>query len=221
MLDLIRFLIGIAILCYASYADLKTRKVGNIGWILMAAIGAIFIAVSPLNLYLFSIPIIAAIAFLIHQLNLFGGADAKALIAISILVPSWPSIASLPICHSIMPFPFVIFVNSILLYVAFPIYFGISNAIKGQFEFPQCLFGYKMMAEEVTRRFVWPMERIENGKRVVKIFHGIGDVGDVDNIPNREIWVTPKVPFMIPLLIGFIISFLFGDLLYAILRMIL
>jgi len=29
-----------------------------------------------------------------------------------------------------------------------------------------------------------------------------------------KIWVTPKIPFMIPLLAGFICAFVLGDLLY-------
>ena len=29
-----------------------------------------------------------------------------------------------------------------------------------------------------------------------------------------EIWVTPKVPFMIPLLAGFLFSFILGDILF-------
>ena len=39
------------------------------------------------------------------------------------------------------------------------------------------------------------------------------------NILN--IWVTPKIPFMIPLLIGFIISFFIGDILFLIMSYIL
>ena len=29
----------------------------------------------------------------------------------------------------------------------------------------------------------------------------------------KEIWVTPKIPFMIPLFAGFLVSFVVGDLL--------
>jgi prepilin signal peptidase PulO-like enzyme (type II secretory pathway) len=36
-----------------------------------------------------------------------------------------------------------------------------------------------------------------------------------------EIWVTPKIPFMIPLLIGFLVSFFLGDLLLQLVRVLL
>jgi prepilin signal peptidase PulO-like enzyme (type II secretory pathway) len=32
----------------------------------------------------------------------------------------------------------------------------------------------------------------------------------------KDIWVTPKIPFMIPLLAGFLTSFFLGDILSAI-----
>ena len=35
----------------------------------------------------------------------------------------------------------------------------------------------------------------------------------------NEIWVTPKIPFMIPLLLGFIFLFVFGDILYFIMNL--
>jgi preflagellin peptidase FlaK len=34
----------------------------------------------------------------------------------------------------------------------------------------------------------------------------------------NEIWVTPKIPFMIPLLAGFIVAFIFGDILFTIMQ---
>jgi len=34
----------------------------------------------------------------------------------------------------------------------------------------------------------------------------------------KEIWVTPKVPFMIPLLAGFLVSFFLGDILSHIMQ---
>jgi prepilin signal peptidase PulO-like enzyme (type II secretory pathway) len=34
----------------------------------------------------------------------------------------------------------------------------------------------------------------------------------------KQIWVTPKIPFMIPLLAGFICSFVLGDLLSSLIN---
>lgn len=84
--------------------------------------------------------------------------------------------------------------------------------IKRDVEFPQCILGYRMSAKKAKDRFVWPMERIENGKRIKEIFPIKNQ--KIDALGDAVIWVTPKIPFMVPLLIGFVMSFLVGDLLY-------
>ncbi|MCD6299421.1 MAG: peptidase A24, partial [Thermoplasmata archaeon] len=37
---------------------------------------------------------------------------------------------------------------------------------------------------------------------------------DVSVFGDDEIWVTPKIPFLIPLTAGYFISFVLGDILY-------
>ena len=221
ILDLIRFAVGVSILSYASYADLKSRMVSNIAWISMGMMGAIIIAISrnfELSM-LISILLMTTIAFLLNRSKIFGEADPTALIAISIIVPSWPNFDSMPFHHSVMFFPLVIFMNTILLFLAFPIYFCFYNLIKRDFELPQCFFGYKMNARKAVNRFVWPMEKIKNGKRIRKIFPVKSE--KLEEFGSEKIWVTPKVPFMVPLLLGFIISFIGGDILYFILSRIM
>jgi prepilin signal peptidase PulO-like enzyme (type II secretory pathway) len=39
-----------------------------------------------------------------------------------------------------------------------------------------------------------------------------------ENLGITEIWVTPKIPFMIPLLVGFVFAFFPGDLLMQLVR---
>ena len=45
---------------------------------------------------------------------------------------------------------------------------------------------------------------------------------ELDEFENQnidDIWVTPKIPFMIPLLAGFIFAFIFGDIMYFIMSL--
>jgi preflagellin peptidase FlaK len=112
ILDTIRFITGIVILFYASYTDIKTRRASNILWIIMGVIGAILLIIQYFttgfeNLYyLLFIPIMIGLVYVLFQLRLiFGGADAKALMAIAILVPIEPAIGQIPIFKGgIMPF---------------------------------------------------------------------------------------------------------------------
>ena len=75
-----------------------------------------------------------------------------------------------------------------------------------------------MRIEDAKERFVWPLEKIINGKRKFSYIPKNFDVEDELKVFEKkgisEIWVTPKVPFMIPLFAGFLCSFILGDILF-------
>ena len=231
-LDIIRFAVGVVILGYACYTDIKTRMASNILWITMGVIGAILIVVQYLTagidniLPLIFIPILIAIVYVLFYIGLiFGGADAKAIMALTILIPFWPSIYGFPKAPSVMPFPWAVFSNSIILFLLIPPAFLIFNATKGNIEFPYALIGYKMSTDKAKKKFVWPLERIKDGKRKIMFmpeeFDAIKYIEELENAGRKEIWVTPKIPFMIPLLLGFILAYIFGDILFAIVSLVL
>ena len=234
LLDIIRFIAGVSILTYASYTDIKTRRAPNILWIILGVVGAILLIVEFfLNngfenriLYLIFIPIIIGIVYVFFQLRLlFGGADAKAIMAIAILVPFEPVFFGLPLYSTPMPFSWVIFSNSIVIFLFVPLSLLMYNIFKKDLRFPHCLLGYRMDLKKAEDNFVWPLERIVDGhKRFSYIPHSF-ESDDVYKGFKEEgfkhIWVTPKVPFMIPLLFGFICSFLLGDILFSLMQFIL
>jgi preflagellin peptidase FlaK len=231
VIDLSRFIVGFIILLYASYTDIKTRRASNMLWLLMGAIGGILIIIQFFTIgfnniiHLIFIPIMAGLAYILFQLRLlFGGADAKAIIALAILVPIEPSIFGFPLLSSIMPFSWIIFSNSIILFLLLPISLLIYNLYNKNFDFPYCFLGYKMNIQKAKRRYVWPLEKIVDGKRkfsyMPKNFESNDEWKIFENRNIDEIWVTPKVPFMIPLLFGFISSFILGDILFYITKFI-
>ena len=75
-----------------------------------------------------------------------------------------------------------------------------------------------MDLEKAKNSFVWPLEKIVDGKRKLRYTSHISDpIDDWEMFEHHgidKIWVTPKIPFMIPLLIGFISAFLIGDILF-------
>ena len=231
LLDVIRFVVGIIILSCASYIDIKTRTAPNKLWILMGGIGIVLLVVQHFTieidyLYLSIIPLMFAVAYLLFRTGIiFGGADAKAIMALSLLVPFWPSLQNFPLWQSIMPFPWVIFSNSVLLFLLIPPSLFISNIIKRNLEFPYCLLGYKINIKKAKEKHVWPLERIINGKRKFVYMSTDEDskkqIRELEKAGKIEIWVTPKIPFMIPLLIGFILSFILGDILFHIVDFVL
>lgn len=234
LLDIARLVVGTTILSYASYTDIKTRRASNMLWVIMGSVGAILLVIQYITVpaafdnifYLIFIPIMIALMYIFFQLRLiFGGADAKAIMALAILVPLEPSIFEFPLLSSFMPFSWVILSNSVLLFLLIPVSLLIFNIARRNIEFPYCLLGYKLSVEKAKERFVWPLEKIVDGKRkfsyMPKEFDVEDDLETFEKNGIMEIWVTPKIPFMIPLLAGFLCSFILGDLLFHLMSLII
>lgn len=234
LLDIARLVVGATILSYASYTDIKTRRASNMLWVILGSVGVILLVTQYLTIgigfdkifYLIFIPIMIVLMYVFFQLGfIFGGADAKAIMALAILVPLEPSIFEFPLLSSFMPFSWVILSNSLLLFLLIPVGLLLFNMARRTIEFPYCFFGYKLSVEKAKERFVWPLEKIVDGKRkfsyMPKKFDVEDDLETFEKNGIMEIWVTPKVPFMIPLLVGFLCSFILGDLLSHLISLII
>ena len=111
LLDILRLFVGSIILLYASYTDIKTRKASNILWIIMGSVGVFLLIIQYFTVgfdkifYLLFIPIMIILIYVFFQLRLIsGGADAKAIMALAILVPLEPSIIEFQLWSSFMTF---------------------------------------------------------------------------------------------------------------------
>ncbi len=234
ILNIIRLITGAILLMYASYTDVRTRRAANMLWIIMGIIGVVLLLIQYFDSgfsniwYLVFIPIMIALMYLFFQMRLlFGGADAKALMALAILVPIQPTLLGdqLPVWKSFMPGSWIIFANATILFLLIPLSLLIYNIGKHNVKFPHSLLGYVITVEKAKQKFVWPLEKIKDGKRKLmympKNFDIDEELAEFEKQGIKEIWVTPKIPFMIPLLIGFLLSFFLGDLLLQIVRVLL
>jgi len=96
VLNIARLLVGAIILAYASYTDIKTRRASNMLWVIMGIVGGVILVLQFFLTdafegggvyYLVFIPVMIGLVYLMFQLRLiFGGADAKALMALAILL---------------------------------------------------------------------------------------------------------------------------------------
>ena len=232
ILNIIRLVTGAVLLAYASYDDIKTRRAANILWVIMGIVGAILLVIQYLDggfpniWYLVFIPIMIALMYAFFQMRLlFGGADAKALMALAILIPIQPLLWDLPLWPSFLPGSWSIFANATILFLFIPLSLLIVNIVKRNLRFPHCLLGYVISVEKAKQTFVWPMEKIKDGKRKLvympKNFDVDEELVEFEKLGIKEIWVTPKIPFMIPLLVGFLAAFILGDILLQIVQLIL
>ena len=176
ILNILRLIIGVLILFYASFTDIKTRKASNYNWVILGIIGIILLIIQLIlmtpeqfeanKFYLIFIPIMIGLVYLLFQLRLiFGGADAKALMALAILLPFQPYIQEIPLWGpSLMPASWQVFANSIIIFLFIPISLFFYNLIKRNLKFPNIFLGYKMKISKAREKFVWPLETIEDGK---------------------------------------------------------
>ena len=244
MMELLKVLVCIPFLLYSCYSDIKTRRVSNTVWPVMLAAGLPFIVYDLLNRgfpYLvhtiLSFVFIFAFVYVLFQLNAFGGADAKIMMVISIIFPAFPMInffgTMLPFqgVPLINLFAFSVFGNSVLLTIIVPIGLFLYNLTHVPVrEMPKKLgymfVGYKSKVSDLKDRHIRLMnvyERTDDG--VVSHFTRGGTELDDDVIHELEeyvdkgfidekVWVTPGLPFMIPITAGFFTAVVFGDLIF-------
>jgi len=183
---------------------------------------------------LLSVPAMILVAELFFYVGLLhGGADAKALMALAVLFPFYPIVEGLPMIgypaglsgdvELLFPFSFLILMNAAIIQViAVPLGLIVKNIARGDHGFPEMLLGYRMRTDDVEKKFVWPMEVVRDGEVVLMLFpkrdgNIKSELASLKEMGMDEIWVTPKVPFIIPMLLGFIFSIIVGNLILLIL----
>ncbi|MEM1666498.1 MAG: prepilin peptidase [Nitrososphaerota archaeon] len=226
-LDTLRIVLILVMMCYASYSDLRFREVSDKLWVVFGSIGALITAYDLVTtglpsytfLCLISIGVSAAISFGLYYARLYGGADAKALTVISVIMPIyWPTAAIHPFTaiYSLM--------NGLLISAALPISFAVYNLIrilKGDKIFEGleyepisrkalvCFIG-TLCDDAKAKKFWMPMEGVFDGKRrfTFNIFVDIEPQVDRDRA-----WLTPGVPLLVFITGGFVVSVFYGDIL--------
>jgi preflagellin peptidase FlaK len=136
---------------------------------------------------------------------------------------------SMPPLASPVPGAFAVLSNSLLLFLVIPLAFLVWNVAHGHLRFPHLALGVKRRAADVQRGHAWPMEIVdEEGKRTTRLFASRMSPQEIEeafarvqSLGDEKVWVSPKIPFMIPLLGGFVLAFLVGDVLQAMLRALL
>lgn len=231
-LDAARFLLGFGVLGYASVSDLKTRRVPNRTWYVSGAlaagllIGDVALTDRADALYLGLIPIIMAVAYGLWYFYLIaGGADAKALMMLAVLLPFPIDVALgqrvFPIWAPVIAYPptVVVFANSLLVFLAFPVAYFLLNALRGDLRFPLMFLGYRTSLERAEQGFVWVAERVAHDDSVETLLFAskldpeaqAANLERLRAIGRDRVWVTPKIPYMVPLLGGFVAAFFLGD----------
>ena len=200
-------------------------------WIAPLGLGGLVAGSVPI-VELASMPVMLVLYQLMLRARLLaGGADAKCLMALTLLVPTYPNASPFPVFtadprvqpafQALFPFSFVVLVDAAVLQLVVPLALFLYNLARGDVGI-QAFLGYRAPLDPFPKH-VRLMERItDRGEHVVVL----RPKRDLDPGPEilklraagvRQAWVTPWIPFMVPLLGGFLLAFFAGNLLVAVL----
>ncbi|WP_396611176.1 prepilin peptidase [Haloferax sp. S1W] len=160
--DLLR-LVVVPVLAWTAWRDIRTRRVPNIVWYPLAALGLVLLAWELFGhlppetvfdrLYLVRVGVsvffVIPLSYLFWRLGGFGGADAKALIVFALLLPTFPSYTigatEFPITETTLGvFSMTILTNTVIIGLAYPLALAARNLTAGGFEFPLSFVGRRV-----------------------------------------------------------------------------
>jgi preflagellin peptidase FlaK len=193
------------------------------------------------GLYILLPAVFAGIFYTFGRMHLFGGADAWALVFIAFCVPTFPFTPLL----GLPPLGFLAFstlTNALLLNLAAPAGIFFTNLIRGnRAPLMYMFFGFPVRGDKVQEEWGFVMEDFEEKDGVVnrkfipfwdairRMYAGVGRVytKDLREQPEKfgkelatyrkagTVWISYAVPFIIPILAGFVSAIIFGDFLLS------
>ena len=203
---------------------------------------------SLLIILIISFSVFAGITIPLFYLGFFGGADVKVFLCLSLAMPFTP-LPPLPLLGVFSPlYGMSIFGNSVIVsaltavaMISYNLFWYVRTGTKlfegldhePTFKKLIALFtGYKISVLEFKNKLhLAPMEepaKGENGKIIRKLRLFIRTDLDKESIvaqiedllgDQQNIWVTPYLPFIVFITIGFILTLFIGDIIFGILMM--
>jgi preflagellin peptidase FlaK len=219
--EVIRVSAAICMLTIGSLQDLRFRQVSDYLWMGFGifAIILFFIQLDDslfLNSIFLSMIFLVPTSLVLWYFGLFGGADALALIVLSSLAP-FATFTDETIT------PFTILVNASLAIVGF-LFFNLFRNLRKIFQNEKifkdfeesttnkilaCLFG----TISKNPKFCFPMQEIIDGKK--KFTFRIHHAENTRYCDEPNSWVSPGMPFIIFIMVGFLLQIVFGDIIFS------
>jgi preflagellin peptidase FlaK len=148
--DLLRLLV-VPVFAWAAIRDVRTRRLPNRLWPPLYLFGALLLVWEAVSLWPFagfggriflvraaiSLLFVAPLGYAFWYLGAFGGADAKAMIALAVVFPTFPAyeVGSLgfPLVDTQLGvFSLTILTNTVLLGLAYPVGLAALNLVRGE-----------------------------------------------------------------------------------------
>ncbi len=167
-----------------------------------------------------AVPVYYVLFYILYITGILrGGADAKCMIVSAMMFLTAPAVIdtliSAPARMESFPlFPLSLLFHAALITLIYMLFRCLRTAVITHGE-----VGFRpwrlMNIDDAEKSFTWPKQDIEKGKKV--FVRGIPDDGVYDRLRTageEKVWVTPMIPFMIPIALAFIFMITVGNLLY-------
>ena len=210
MIEEIRIIIAICMFAAAAFFDVKERKIHDIIWLVCGGTGAILYAVElPGTIDIVSMIIGVTLASTFWFFRLYAGADALALISLSIILPTYHGF--------IIPLSMVVIATAIS--VIYGIIYNVSansrtlllnNKIFEEFDEPlyrRITAFFLIHKRSKSEKFAFPAERIVSGRRKFRFRYDPDDEFSKD-----EVYVSLAMPLTLFFLIGLVVMIISFDL---------
>ena len=249
MLDVIGLLAGFGFLTYSSWKDIISREVPDQVWFfsypvaLMLLTGRLIIQASSWVLIVVSIASALVLGLVLAFLGLWGGADAKGFICLTIMNPLVPMLGwYAPPVNPL--FPLTVFSNAYITSLVVVFYAiqrnlrttplsGLFNGLEAETpvrKIAAFLSGYRVPVEDALnpKSFLFPLEYVDQQTSTIRRRFAFGLRIDPD--PEKKlagiraavnsgalrgtVWASPGLPFLVFMTVGFVVSVLFGDIVW-------
>jgi preflagellin peptidase FlaK len=224
---------------YASYKDVKTREIHDMVWIVPGAVGLLldvyelFFGIISLQGVLFSVGFMVILSGVLWFLRLFGDADLIAFVTLAVIHPRTPVYGF--IGYPPLFFSFTLIANSAiagLLTAFYTFAVNLLALLRGRVLFDRysdvsvfrktaILFTGRNMPMELVRGppFEYPLE--VKGELIIKPNLFDDETASKEFRILREkgenmVWVSATLPYIVVLFVGYLISILYGDVMFTI-----
>jgi len=166
-------LLAVPVFGWAAYRDIATRRVPNETWLPLLVLGVVLLAWdawSTLGASAFeqrllliravvSLGLVAPMGYVFWRIGGFGGADAKAIITLAVLFPTYPQFlletpsVALPAMQATLGvFSLTVLTNTVVLGLAYPLVLAVRNALGGHLS-PAMFIGRPVAVEDIPEEY--------------------------------------------------------------------
>ncbi len=212
------------------YADI-VELVAYVAVVALVAVAVARVGVGPNDVPVAVVAVLVTVLFargLFEAGILFGGADAKALMIVGLLVPMLatplvPPPAAIAPVTGILPFAVTVLMNTALFSVVVPLLIAVRNVRAKEFHGLSGFVGYTIPVDDLPRKYVWVRDPMfgEAREEVKSIETSEDDrrrrsevAQDLRARGVRRVWVTPQIPFIVVMAVGVIAGLVAGNVLF-------